>query len=306
MKKHYHTRKQQARRMAGTVLPAALALMALILLAPGSGSAQNSIITTGEGMAALGNDKTRNQAMTEARDLARRNAAEKAATHIQSVSTVENFALAKDVVKAYAEAVVTILEELESGWTSDPRMGESFRIVIKAEVVPNFKAGKDEDPQAAWFENPAAPLTVKLTTPRQAYRAEEQVTIYLQGNKPFFARVVYEDSSGNLTQILPNPYRTENYFQGSSIYSLPSGNDQYTMTVVPPFGEERVTVYAATQPLGEVDKQARGPVYLLNEKRGDVAVRTRGIKLSAVLEEKAETKDTAEFYETSLTIRTGP
>ncbi|MDY6905831.1 MAG: DUF4384 domain-containing protein [Thermodesulfobacteriota bacterium] len=280
--------------------------LTLVLLALFSGvaSAGNSIITTGEGIAALGNDKSRNQAMTEARDLAKRNAAEKAATHIQSASAVENFTLKSDIVNAFSKAVVTILEEMESGWLDDPHMGQSFRVVIRAEVVPDLAAIQaDESDSSDWQDDPAAPLTVRLNSPKQAYKAGEKITLYVKGNKPFFARVVYEDCAGTLTQILPNPYRTETYFQGSTTYSLPSGKDAYTLTVVPPFGKETVTVYAATRPLGPIDRQARGPVYLLKETRSAVASRTRGIQLQ---QKQDNDSQAAEFCEVSLAITTGP
>ncbi|ABW67875.1 DUF4384 domain-containing protein [Desulfosudis oleivorans] len=296
MEKQPHTQKQFMAAFIWIFL-----LATLVLLAPQAGMAGNSIITTGSGVAALGNDKSRNQTESEALALAKRDAAEKAATHVQSASEVENFALKTDLVKAYAEAVVTVLEKLESDWIKDPQMGDSFHVVIRAEVAPNLKGVR---PAGPWADDPAAPLTVSLTSPKKDYRADEQVTLFLKGNKPFFARVVYEDCSGTLTQILPNPYRTENYFQGDTVYQLPAGNDRYTMTVVPPFGTEKITVYAATQPLGEVAQQTRGPVYLLEEKPDAVAARTRGIQLSAA--PAGEKKTAAEFFETAITIQTGP
>ncbi|MFO8047535.1 MAG: DUF4384 domain-containing protein [Desulfosudaceae bacterium] len=293
------------------LLPLTAVIIFLCLFSASLAGAGNSIITTGQGLAALGNDKTRDQAMDEARALARRDAAEKAATYIQSSSEVEDFTLKKDLVRACAEAVVTILEELESGWVDDPRMGESFRVKVKAEVTPDLAAisggsSRQSEGAPAWADDPTAPLTVRLTSPDQSYRAGEQFSFFLKGNKPFFARVVYKDSQGNLLQILPNPYRQETYFQGGTIYRLPSGKDQYTFTVVPPFGEETVTVYASTSPLGEVSRRTRGPVYLLESSSEQVASRTRGIQIDSTTAGQSGSAETAEFYETSLTVRTTP
>ena len=295
----------------GRLLPVFAAIIFLCLFSSGLAGAGNSIITTGQGLAALGNDKTRNQAMDEARALARRDAAEKAATYIQSSSAVEDFTLKKDLVQACAEAVVTILEELESGWVDDPRMGESFRVKVKAEVTPDLAAisggpSRQSEEGPSWADDPTAPLTVRLTSADQSYRAGEKFSFFLKGNKPFFARVVYKDSQGSLLQILPNPYRRKTYFQGGTIYRLPSGKDQYTFTVVPPFGQETVTVYASTRPLGEVQRQTRGPVYLLNDSTDQVARKTRGIKIESAPggQDSGAPAGAAEFYETSLTIRT--
>ena len=54
-----------------------------------------------------------------------------------------------------------------------------------------------------------------------------------------------------MVQILPNPYRNENYFQGGAVYEIPSGNDRFDLEISPPFGKENITVYASTSPLGQ-------------------------------------------------------
>ena len=58
----------------------------------------------------------------------------------------------------------------------------------------------------------------------------------MRGNKPFYAKVIYKETTGNLIQILPNPYRKDNYFNGGVIYEIPSGNDKFELEVNPPFG----------------------------------------------------------------------
>jgi hypothetical protein len=69
---------------------------------------------------------------------------------------------------------------------------------------------------------------------------DEKVKIFFKGNKPFFATVLYRDADGNIIQILPNPFRKDNYFQGGVIYETPSGNDKFDLEVAQPFGEESV------------------------------------------------------------------
>lgn len=77
------------------------------------------------------------------------------------------------------------------------------------------------------------------------------------------------------------------------------------LAVVPPFGKETITVYAATQPLGDVAKTEQGPIYQLKGNRDNIAIRTRGIQLKPKMPE-VDTSDAVEFYETSLTINTRP
>ena len=75
----------------------------------------------------------------------------------------------------------------------------------------------------------------------------------MKGNKPFYVRVVYEDADGSILQLLPNPYRQDNYFNGGVVYEIPSGNDRFELEVSPPFGEENIVVYA---PAGHIPSLA--------------------------------------------------
>ena len=82
-------------------------------------------------------------------------------------------------------------------------MGDCCKIKIKTEVTPDEKAMKKAKAEAA-LDDPALPLAVKVWTDKQTYRAGEKIKIYLKGNKPFFARVIYRDASKNNLQLLPN------------------------------------------------------------------------------------------------------
>ena len=52
-------------------------------------------------------------------------------------------------------------------------------------------------------DNPGAPLKVELWTDKQSFKQTEKIKIYLKGNKPFYARVLYKDAAGHLLQLLP-------------------------------------------------------------------------------------------------------
>jgi len=98
-------------------------------------------------------------------------------------------------------------------------------------------------------------------------------------------------------QILPNPYRKDNYFQGGVIYEIPSGPDRFELEVTPPFGEESFIVYASTGELGSLELEQAGGVYKVRTTLDDAGEKTRGIRIV----EKGSTKD-AEFAEEKLDI----
>lgn len=102
--------------------------------------------------------------------------------------------------------------------------------------------------------------------------------------------------------MLPNPYRKDNYFNGGVIYEIPSGNDRFDLEVEPPFGEERIAVYASSSPLGDIDVEAIGGVYQVKTAAADIPEKTRSVKIS---ERPAGNKTAvSEFLEETTIVRT--
>jgi hypothetical protein len=124
------------------------------------------------------------------------------------------------------------------------------------------------------------PLAVQVWTDKKEYRQGEQMRVFVRGNAPFFARLVYRDASGRLLQLLPNRDRTQSYFLANKIYEIPAAEDTFTMEVSPPFGSEAMILYASSTPLGEVPVEAAEEgVFVIKGSLEEVAARTRGIRL---------------------------
>jgi hypothetical protein len=216
---------------------------------------------------------------------------------------VKDFQIEKDLVDAYANATIKIIEEVEKAWYKDPASGDCFKLKIKAEVIPDDKAMAQIAKDKSVVDDPNAPLNVQLWTDKKEYRQSEKIKVYLKGNKPFYARVLHKDVKGALLQILPNAYRTDNYFNGGVVYEIPSGNDRFDLEVNPPFGEENIIVYSSLAPLGDINLKETGGVYQVKTAANDVGVRTRGIKLKEREEGKEPTA--SEFFEVKVIVYTG-
>lgn len=279
-------------------------ILLVLLLIPLPLRAAQSVITETEGYACMGDDKSRKATEEVALNDAKRKAAESAVIYIQAETHLKDGMLEKDLHNAYANAQVKVVQELEKRWYKDPTSGDCYKARLKVEVIPDDKAMANlaKKHQEDLESEPAAPLSVKVWTSRQAPRQGEKIKIYLKGNKPFFGRVVYRDASGNITQLLPNPYRQNSYFNGNATYELPSGEDRFRLEVCPPFGSEMITVYASTSPLGDLDVTLASGVYEIRTKPKDVGMHTRGIKISQ--ESDAELPMVAEFAEAAVEIRT--
>ena len=112
--------------------------IALLFIKPAH--AAQSTITEADGYSCMGDDKSRKQTEQAAMTDAKKNAAEYTSTYIKSETQVKDFALQKDLVSAYANAEVNVIEDLDKGWYKDPSAGDCYKIKIKVEVIPDEKA----------------------------------------------------------------------------------------------------------------------------------------------------------------------
>ena len=280
---------------------AAVCLVA-VLLASAVLHAGQSTITVVDGKACMGEDKSRSQTESEALVNAKRKAVEFASSYVRSETRVKDMEVEKDLIDAYARATIKVIEEFDKAWYRDPTLGDCFRLKIKAEVIPDERAMTQISKEKGLIDDPNAPLNVQIWTDKKEYKESQKIRVYIKGNKPFYARVLYKDAKGNLLQLLPNAFRTDNYFNGGVVYEIPSGNDRFELEVSPPFGEESIIVYASLTQLGDLNLQDVGGVYEVKTKANDVGVRTRGIKIK----EKAEGKEaSSEFYEGKVVVQTG-
>lgn len=269
-----------------------------------SAHAAQSAITESEGYACMGSDKSRLQTEQQALIEARRNAVQQTLTYLQSETQVRDFQLERDMIGAYSNASIRIVQELKREWYRDKSAGDCFRVKIKAEVTPDEKVMQKLIAGLNTLDDPSAPLTVQVWAGRKNYKQGDKIKIYLKGNKPFYARVLYKEADGNVVQLLPNPFRRDNYFNGGVIYELPSGNDKFDLEVNPPFGREDIVLYTSTAPLGDLALESQGNVYQVKTPTEDIGLRTRGVKVSQPVHGKAKAAAAAEFFEATAVVNT--
>lgn len=262
--------------------------------------AAQSTIAESEGYACMGEDKSKRQTEETAMADVKKKAIERVSTYVKSETHVKDFELEKDLVSAYANATVKVIQEIEKGWYKDATMGDCYKIKIKAEIIPDEKAMEKVSKGSS--DDPSAPLNINVWTDKKEYKNSEKIKIYIKGNKPFYARVVYKDAEGKMVQLLPNPYRSNNYFNGGVIYEIPSGEDKFELEVSPPFGNEGVIVYGSSSQLGDVDLKPSGGVYEIKTKAKDIGSKTRGV---VIAEKGGDKKSPSEFSEVAAYVKTG-
>jgi hypothetical protein len=287
--------------------PIVYALFILISVAVSSpmSLAGQSSITEADGQSCMGDDKSKRQTRDVALQDAKRMAMEFAGSHLESETVVENFELKSDLIKAFRRADVKVIDILDEAWAED----SCFTIRIKAEVIPNDEIMQQVD-TSQMLADPRAPLNVKLWTNKDSYKGGENMRIYLQGNKPFYARLIYVDANRNNIQLLPNQHRSDNYFAGATIFEVPTNKDGFVMTVGEPFGAEKLVLYASTSPLGQLSTTPAGAdIFLVQDTTPEIPRRTRGISLQKTSPGTAaagitKTTEVAEFSEAEVAITT--
>lgn len=268
-------------------------LILIISIANVYGQEIRSTIVEADGYVFLSEDKTIRQIRNEARMEAKRLAIERGEVHIQNLTTVENYKLKYDIIKSSAEGMLKILDYKDNGFTDDNR----YHYWIKAEIRYALKSQPPpmmDEPNAPEL---SGPLTVKVWSAKDKYKAGDQMKFYMRGNKDFYARVIYIDAKDNKLQLVPNQFNSNNFFKGNQDIELPASGSGFSITVSPPFGKEKVVVYSSTKPLGDIIATSNGgPMLQVNDDMSVIEVQTRGVRI--------EKNESAEFFETNCNIKT--
>jgi hypothetical protein len=289
-------------RPGGLTLKQFILTLAMACLMATTLHAGQSIITEGEGYACMGDDKSRKVTETAAMVDAKRKATESAASYIKSETHIKDAMLEKDLLSAYTNAQVKVLQELLKEWYKEQGLGDCYRVILKVEVVPDEKAmtTNAKKSQEVLENDPSGPLSIKVWTDKKEYVQGERMKVFLKANKPFYANVVYKQADSTLLQLLPNPFRNQNYFNGGVVYEIPSGEDRFDLEVAAPFGTENVTVYASTAPTGNLDVTPTGGVFSIANKSSEIPQTTRGVKFV----QKGTGQSVAEFAEATASANT--
>ena len=256
---------------------------------------KHSVIQEVDGFAQLSENMTiaevRNMAFTNAK----RQALESTQTHIQSNTVMKDGQIEYDIVTVAGEGKVKVLQQKDLGIEKNSR----YHVWIKAEVAYALKPKRPAIQQDKLMDA-AAPLTVKVWTEKEVYRKGDRIVIFMKGNRKFYARIVDYTSTGEAIQLLPNDYRPDAVFRAGEIYRIPDVTDGFALEVKPPYGTERIVVYASEAPLGRVAMQpVGGGLNQLNGSRKDLGDATRAIRVRSKSRQ-------AEFYEATWTFTTEP
>jgi len=189
------------------------------------------------------------------------------------------------VGQAYGFSTASLDENFyENLFVNAPVLGEKSRVTGSAAAAVDNTAGPALVNRAASQNaQPGVPLDVSIKTDKAVYKQGEKIRITLSGNKDFYGKIVYLTADGQTVQLLPNGHRSLDFFKGGRTYSLPENSDGFTLDVAPPYGAERIVLYASETPLPAVKTRSLGEGGMLSVDGGaqTLSKLSRGIKIAA-------------------------
>ena len=97
-------------------------------------------------------------------------------------------------------------------------------------------------------EPPSGPLTVRIWVDKPAYAVGETIQIHFELSQAAYVYIWDITPDGQVTQIFPNAYEPQNFFQAGA-HTIPSPGKGYQFRVTPPVGTEWLQIMATTVPI---------------------------------------------------------
>jgi len=78
----------------------------------------------------------------------------------------------------------------------------------------------------------------------ETYRIGDKLTIYFKSTKDCYLTLFDVSPGGQVRLLLPNRYRTDNFFEANKVHAIPAKDDNFEFEVTPPPGKETIRAVA--------------------------------------------------------------
>ena len=220
-------------------------LISFYILTITSLHAAQSNLYEAEGYACMGADFSRKYTENAAMTDAKRKAAEQAITYIKSETRVKDAELDKDIVDAYTNGTVKVIETKSSSWYKDPQSGDCFKVMIKAEVIPDTegikKAAQKRDKadglsfNVNYVYRPKGKGDLRPIKKGDILKTGDHYKIIFSPDKESYVYIFQLDSSGQVFQLFPMKgfkgagADNLNPVKNGKTYILPAANKAFTL-----------------------------------------------------------------------------
>jgi Domain of unknown function (DUF4384) len=164
----------------------------------------------GEGSVPFGEDTTLGEAKARSRDHARRAAVEQAVgTFVESQTTVYNFQLAEDLIKATARGIIVEERIVEEGVRRVELDGVQVGLIYATKLrarVKRVHAERTKD------------LVIKASVNKSVFFDGEEMEVHLTPSRPVYVHIFAIDQEDSVTVLLPNRFVPSNLVQAPFVF----------------------------------------------------------------------------------------
>lgn len=150
-------------------------------------------------------------------------------------------------------------------------------IIINLQTKDPFYALKNKFFQKFKQVEGRQDFSMQLWTDKNTYRVGDSISFYFRAERDCYVNLVNISSSGDITQIFPNRYHTDNHVRAGIKYRIPGDNYGFDFYVTPPAGTERIYAIASSSPLN-IFAQAFSRQAFVRLTRG----KTKGVKVRGI------------------------
>ena len=109
--------------------------------------------------------------------------------------------------------------------------------------------------QTRGIQNPSSALHIQVTThlgDNANFVKGDELQLLLSLNRSSYCLLLYQDAQQHLWQLFPNRMRASAKLPAGDYQQFPNENDGIKITVGPPFGQEKVMLFASDKPLPDL------------------------------------------------------
>ena len=114
----------------------------------------------------------------------------------------------------------------------------NFFIIGFFTVIALFSKGCGEDNTSP--TEPFNTLALYVDVDKSVYSIGEFVTVYVKATTDCYLVLYDIDTQGEVSQVFPNQYASDNLLEGGVVYQIPTETDEFDYQVVGPPGTEQV------------------------------------------------------------------
>ncbi|MCA1928246.1 MAG: DUF4384 domain-containing protein [Calditerrivibrio sp.] len=146
-------------------------------------------------------------------------------------------------------------------WDKEPpSIGDCYQVNAKVSITPKqISSGENK----TITKKELLPLDIMVITNKESYSEGDTVKLYIKGNKTFYIKIIYKDSSGDMYQILPNKVRSEKSLSGGNVYEVPAPSDRFEIKIEGNGGGEEIMIFASSIEMGEIPLEEKGVLSLV-------------------------------------------